>query len=324
MWLINCCENMATYGITALVPPEIVYASGNSSMDINNLVPESGVVPKDKLCAWTAVWRELALMGRVPVDGLVVVSGGDCNNAVVDGERLERSGMLTHYFTYPFNGSARTMKAEISGLLEFMGNGFEKKAVKKVAALKKKALEIDALRVKGRVSSEDGFSIEVSGSDLAGDPERYAAKMKAVALRDVDYDYRIALLGTPPVYSDFHRFLGSLGLHVVFDEMPYEFIRHGGTTITGIARDYAGYTFACNIARRIDFLKKELKHRDVDGVMHFHQYACHHKLEDPILREALTMEGYPFITIEADLPSKIPQQTMLRIEAFKERLGDFI
>ncbi|HDH27893.1 MAG TPA: 2-hydroxyacyl-CoA dehydratase [Euryarchaeota archaeon] len=69
-------------------------------------------------------------------------------------------------------------------------------------------------------------------------------------------------------------------------------------------------------------LKSELKQRGVEGIIHFHQFACHHKLEDPILREALCAEGYPFITIEADLPSKTPQQTRLRIEAFKERLGD--
>ena len=112
-------------------------------------------------------------------------------------------------------------------------------------------------------------------------------------------------------------------MHVVYDEMPYEFIRHGGRSINAIAGSYSGYTFARNISHRIEFLKKELKKRGVDGIVHFHQYACHHKLEDPILREALTMHGYPYISIEADLPSNTPEQIKLRMEAFKERLGEY-
>ncbi len=104
--------------------------------------------------------------------------------------------------------------------------------------------------------------------------------------------------------------------------MPYEFIRLRGTSIKGLAKMYSEYTFARNISHRVQLLKRELKKRDVDGVIHFHQFACHHKLEDPILRAALGRDGYSFITIEADLPSKTTEQTKLRLEAFKEMLKE--
>ncbi len=313
---------MAIVGISALVPPEIVYGTGNVSVDINNFVPKSGVVPKDKLCAWTALWRDLTLMGRIKLDKLVVVAGGDCNNALVDGEKIELSGVDTHYFTYPFDGDSKVMRHEIDKLVEFLGGGLDENVFNRVTKLKSAARDVDSDRVGGFVKSREAFEIMISGSDLAGSLSGFKDKINAVKRENVNCDFRLALLGTPPIYSDFHDFLDSLGLHVVYDEMPYEFLRLGGENIKSITRSYADYTFARNITHRIRLLKSVLKQRKIDGIIHFHQFACHHKLEDPILREALCAEGYPFITIEADLPSSTPQQTQLRIEAFKERLGD--
>ncbi len=313
---------MAIVGITALVPPEIVYASGNIPVDINNFVPRSGVVPRDKLCAWTALWRDLTLMGRIKLDKLVVVAGGDCNNALVDGEKIELSGVDTHYFTYPFDGSAKIMRHEIDKLVEFLGGELDESVFNRVTELKSAATAVDSERVSMHINSQDAFEIMVSGSDLSGSLVGYRKMIDSVVKKSVDCDFRLALLGTPPIYDGFHEFLDSLGLHIVYDEMPYEFLRLRGDTVKSISESYADYSFARNITHRIKLLKSELKQRGVEGIIHFHQFACHHKLEDPILREALCAEGYPFITIEADLPSKTPQQTRLRIEAFKERLGD--
>ncbi len=313
---------MAIVGITALVPPEIVYASGNIPVDINNFVPRSGVVPRDKLCAWTALWRDLTLMGQIKLDKLVVVAGGDCNNALVDGEKIELSGIDTHYFTYPFDGDPDVMRREIDKLIDFLGGEVDETFFQRVSGLKKAAAQVDSDRSSGLVKSPDAFEIMVSGSDLSGSLEGYRKMIDSVIKESVECDFRLALLGTPPIYDGFHGFLDSLSLHIVYDEMPYEFLRMGGDTLKNISESYAGYSFARNITHRIKLLKSELKQRGVDGIIHFHQFACHHKLEDPILREALCAEGYPFITIEADLPSKTPQQTRLRIEAFKERMGD--
>jgi len=314
---------MPVVGITALVPPEVIYACGCRALDVNNLVPSSGLVPKDKLCAWTAIWRDLALMRRIRMDRLVVVAGGDCYNAIVDGERVERSGIATHYFAYPFNGSKSRMREELLKLCQFLGSKMDEDVFDRIAELKKRALEIDRLRTRGKVDSHTGYLTALSGSDMAGGMERYERMLDEVEVGEVDYEHRVALLGTPPVYTDFHSFLEELGLHVVYDEMPYEFIRHTGRTLGQVACSYASYTFARSISTRLGFLKSELKRRDVDGVIHFHQFACHHKLEDPVLREELGKLGYSFITIEADLPSHTPEQTKLRLEAFRERLGEY-
>ena len=103
----------------------------------------------------------------------------------------------------------------------------------------------------------------------------------------------------------------------MFDELPYEFIRHGGTSIREISEDYCEYTFARPLEYRIGFLKKELRKRKVDGVIHYTQYACHHVLEDEVMRRELE---YPMLTIQGDLPGNTPQQVKLRLEAFREVL----
>lgn len=312
-----------TVGITALVPPELVYACGCSSLDINNFVPQTNYHPRDKLCAWTAIWRDLALENQIRMDKLVVVTGGDCNNAIVDGEKLERHGIETHYFSYPFDGSQSIMGEEISKLADFLGNDIDHDLMEQIARIKRKALAVDKKRTAGKVGSKEGFSILVSGSDLGGDPLSYASRMDNIEETNVPYDYRVALLGTPPIYRDFHGYLQDLGLHVVFDEMPFEFINHTGNDLDSISASYSEYTFARNITFRLASLKEELKNRKVDGVIHFHQFSCHHKLEDPILREALLGDGYAYISIEADLPQNTPEQAKLRLEAFKEMLGEY-
>lgn len=313
-------------GITALVPPEVLYASGKRPLDLNNLVPGSKVNPREKLCAWTAIWRELAIGGEVDLEGLVVVAGGDCHNAIVDGERVELSGLPTHYFLYPFDGSPKLLKAQLMSLVEFLGGIRDLSKFGTVKTLKKRALALDRRRVSGEVAASEGFLLQVSTSDMLGGLDTYEerlAEMEAGERDLVEFEHRIALLGVPPIYPDLHTFLQSLGLHVVYDEMPYEFIRLTGSDLGEVARNYAGYTFAGKIQRRLDFIEKELKRRRVDAVIHFQQFSCHHRLEDPILRERLNRGlGYPYLSIEGDMPSKVPEQVKLRLEAFAERLGD--
>lgn len=309
-------------GVTALVPAEIIYSSGNAPLDLNNFVPFSSIFPEDKLCAWSAIWRELVIRGEVKIKKLVVVAGGDCYNALVDGERVEAHGIPAFYFIYPFNGDRGALLENLLALEKFCG-GFEYDAYTKVCELKKRALEVDRLRVRDELSSHRGFEILVSSSDLSGDLHKYEKRLEELKEEEVEYSYRVALIGIPPIYPDFHQVLQSLGLHVVYDEMPYEFARLYGRDINEVAKSYSTYTFAGSIFKRMEFIEEELRKRKVEAVIHFQQFSCHHKLEDSLLRKRLSEElGYPYITIEADLPGRTPEQVKLRLEAFAERLGE--
>ncbi len=304
-------------GITALVPPEILYAYGHSSLDVNNFVPSSPLKPKVKLCAWTAIWREMIIRKEIELDGLIVVASGDCYNSVVDGQKVASFGYPVTYFFYPFDGDPKEMERELEKLSLFLGEEKNESIYDKIYELKKKSMELDEKRWKGEIWGKDLFPLLVSFSDLGGNISTMQRKMEEFECRDGIEGISIALLGVPPIYCDFHEVAERIGFHVVFDELPYEFIRLRGKNEKEIAHSYASYSFARDLNFRTHLLKKELKKRRVEGVVHYTQFPCHHILEDEILRKELP---YSILTIQGDLPQKTPEQIKLRLEAFYEML----
>ncbi|UCG69057.1 MAG: 2-hydroxyacyl-CoA dehydratase [Thermoplasmata archaeon] len=308
---------MNTVGITALVPPELIFACGKKPCDINNFVPNSVIQPTRKLCAWTAIWREMLLRKELSLDYLVVVAGGDCHNALVDGQKVAMSGLKTFYFFYPFEEEKDYLKEQLEGLSTFMGGIADSEMFEKVKYLKRRALELEKKRIEGKIPSDKAFKILVSTSDLKGDLDHFEKTLMNLQEENVDYESRVALLGVPPIYQDFHEVMASLGLHVVYDELPYEFARLSGRDIDELAGNYCEYTFARKLDFRMDFIEKELAKRKIDGIIHYTQYSCHHLLEDDMLRNRL---DYPFLTIQGDLPGRTSEQAKIRLEAFSEML----
>ena len=303
--------------ITALVPPELIFACNGEPFDVNNVIPGSKKYPRNKLCAWTAIWQEMLSKREIDIDSLIVVAGGDCHNALVDGQKVAMSGIPTHFFFYPFDGDPDYLESQLYKLSDFLGNVGSPEKPGQIRELKKSGQKIDKKRADGKISAGDAFRIMISFSDLMGDLEKFKEVISSTKERKVDLDNRVALIGVPPIFHDFHDVAQALGLAVVFDELPFEFIRHSGTDIPEIARDYCNYTFARPLDFRIKFLQEELEKRKVDGIIHYTQFACHHMLEDEIMRSKL---DYPMLTIQGDLPGNTPEQIKLRLEAFRELL----
>ncbi len=311
---------MPKIAITALVPPELIFACGGQPYDVNNVIPASKKYPKNKLCAWTAIWQEMLVKREIKIDSLVVVAGGDCHNALVDGQKAAMSGIPTHFFFYPFDGNHKYMESQLNNLCGFLGNIKYPEKFREIKRLKKIGQLIDKKRTSGKISSAEAFRILISFSDLLGDLNEFRKALDTQLTPHLNAGIgvnTVALIGVPPIYHDFHDVAQSLDLQIVFDELPHEFVRHTGTDINTVARDYCDYTFARPLDFRIEFLQKELEKRKVDGVIHYTQFACHHMLEDEILRQRL---DYPMLTIQGDLPGKTPEQIKLRLEAFREVL----
>lgn len=327
---------MNTVGITALVPPEIIYGCGKRPVDINNAVPftknaligaranprhalhATGYHPRSKLCAWTAVWRDLLIERKMKVDSLIVVAGGDCHNALVDGQKVALSGIPTFYFFYPFEDDHEFLKCQLVKLSDFLGSKPDVGAAKKIRRVKEIGLCLEQKRIDGNVKASELFPLLVSFSDLSSNIKKFEERLKKIGKRKLEWKSRIALLGVPPIYPDFHECAEGFGMHVVYDELPYEFLRLGGENLNEIAKSYNDYTFARELMFRIEFLRKELQRRKVDGIIHYTQYACHHVLEDEVLRKEL---DYPMLTLHGDIPRATPEQIKLRMEAFAEILG---
>ena len=303
--------------ITALVPPELIFACNGEPFDVNNVIPGSKKYPRNKLCAWTAIWQEMLSKREIDIGSLIVVAGGDCHNALVDGQKVAMSGIPTHFFFYPFDGDPDYLESQLYKLSDFLGNVGSPEKPGQIRELKKLGQKIDKKRADGKISAGDAFRIMISFSDLMGDLDKFKEVISSTKERKIDLGNRVALIGVPPIFHDFHDVARALGLAVVFDELPFEFIRHSGTDIPGIARDYCNYTFSRPLDFRIKFLQKELEKRKVDGIIHYTQFACHHMLEDEIMRSNL---DYPMLTIQGDLPGNTPEQIKLRLEAFRELL----
>jgi len=304
-------------GITALVPPELIFACDCSPLDVNNFIPESRKYPRNKLCAWTAIWKEMLIQKEIRIESLIVVAGGDCHNALVDGQKVAMSGTRTHFFFYPFDGDAEYLESQLWRLSDFLGDIKNPDKFKEITNLKKLGQDMDKKRYNGKINPGEAFRILISSSDLQSDPDKFRKAISSIRENNIELNSRVALIGVPPIYHDFHDVAQSLDLAIVFDELPYEFIRHGGNNIREIARDYCNYTFARPLEFRINFLQKELEKRNIDGVIHYTQFACHHMLEDEVIRKEL---DYPVLTIQGDLPGKTPEQIKLRLEAFREAL----
>jgi benzoyl-CoA reductase/2-hydroxyglutaryl-CoA dehydratase subunit BcrC/BadD/HgdB len=304
-------------GITALVPPELIYACGGEVIDVNNVIPGSKKYPKNKLCAWTAIWKEMLIHKEIAVDSLIVVAGGDCHNALVDGQKAAMCGLPTHFFFYPFDGDSQYLESQLFKLSDFLGGMRYPEKFNEIRALKKFAQEIDKKRIKGKIKGTEAFRVLISSSDLLGNLNAFRRSISSVKESDIELNNKVALIGVPPIYYDFHEVTESLGMQIVFDELPYEFSRHSGRDIKELAHDYCNYTFARPLEFRLNFLRSELQKRKVDGIIHYTQFACHHMLEDEVIRKEL---DYPTLTVQGDMPGNTPQQIKLRLEAFREML----
>ncbi len=308
-------------GITALVPPELIYSCGKQPCDLNNFVPRSRLDPKSKLCAWTAIWREMVLQNLISIDALIVVAGGDCHNALVDGEKVALNGTPTFFFFYPFDEDIEYLEVQLNKLTEFLGGVNNPEMFKKISALKKLGLELDKKRINGKLQASTVFEQLISFSDFKGDPDSFEQLIKqnseAENSDDPDVVGRVALIGVPPINPDFHAVAESYGLQIVYDELPFEFLRLTGNNVQELAKSYVNYTFARDICFRIEFITKQFEERKIDGVIHYTQFACHHLLEDDIFRDKL---DYPLLTIQGDLPCATPSQVKTRLQAFAEML----
>jgi len=147
-------------GITALVPPELIYACGGEPFDINNSIPRSKIYPKNKLCAWTAIWKEMLVQRDTGIDALIVVAGGDCHNALVDGQKAAMSGIPAHFFFYPFDGDPEYLESQLYRLSGFLGGVKYPEKFREVKKLKKLGLMLEEKRIRGKIPAGEALIVQ--------------------------------------------------------------------------------------------------------------------------------------------------------------------
>jgi len=324
-----------TVGFTTTIPVEIIFAGKFIPCDLNNVFvtdnnPLHFLKRADKdgfpksMCNWIKGMYGVIMERKI--NTVITVMEGDCSNTQALAEILKYRGVKVIPFSFPYDRDKKVLKREIEKLKqEFSVKKHEldylEEEIKKVRL---NLEEIDRMTWQEKViTGYENHLWLVRASDMLGDYNKYnhmaESFIETAKTRQSVDGINIGLIGVPPIFMDLHEVIESNGAHVVFNETQRQFALPYFSQDIDLVEKYRRYTYPYGIFLRIEDIKREIKRRNIKGLIHYVQAFCYRVMEDVILRDVLDI---PFITIEGDLPSKIDSRTRLRIEAFIEMLKE--
>lgn len=324
---------MKKVGITTTVPVEVVYAAGWIPVDVNNVFitsPDAGALveraetsgyPRN-VCAWTKGLYSTVLADET-IRTVIGVTQGDCSNTQALMETLQIAGVNIVPFAFPFDRDSDLLRLQIEKLAEWFGTDIAAVSAVKdhLDTIRRLVHELDRLTWdENRVGGWINHLWQVSCSDFNGDPEGFARDVRSMLeeARDApprQEQVRLGYIGVPPIISNLYDFLEERGARVVFNETQRQFSMPFATQ--DIVAQYRLYTYPYGIFYRLQDIKREIKRRKIQGVLHYVQSFCYRQIEDLIVRRELSV---PTLTLEADKPGAMDARTRVRLEAFLEML----
>jgi benzoyl-CoA reductase/2-hydroxyglutaryl-CoA dehydratase subunit BcrC/BadD/HgdB len=325
-------EKGPVIGFTTTIPVEVIFASGYTPCDLNNIFvtddnpmrylekAEKDGFPKS-MCNW--IKGIYGVVMKKPIDAVITVMEGDCSNTQALAEILRHKGVRTIPFSYPFDRDREVLQREIEKLkIALSVEDHRLNRIDKDMHAVKSALEtIDHMTWDEKVvSGYENHLWLVQASDMLGDYIKYCTMannfIEQAKSRKPFEGISIGYIGVPPIVPDIYDFIESVGGHVVYNETQRQFTLPYKTI--NLTDRYLKYTYPYGVFARLEDIQREIERREIQGIIHYVQSFCYRSVEDVILRETL---GIPMITIEGDLPKPLDSRTKLRIEAFIELLN---
>ena len=324
---------MQGIGITPTIPSEVIWASGEIPVDLNNIfitserrsefikVAERDGYPRN-VCAWIkGIYGVLKYHSDIKT--VIAVTQGDCSNTNALMETLQLEGIRTIPFAYPYSRDPHILSREISYLAEELGTDINaaEKMLKKLDPVRSLLDQLDDITWKENlVTGYENHIRLVSSSDFNGNIDRFSEELeefidKAKKRSPFNESVRLAYIGVPPIIDDIYTVVEEFGARFVFNEVQRQFslpMRSGG-----LVEHYLAYTYPYDIFHRLDYIVPELNRRRIHGVVHYVQSFCHRHIEDLIIRKKITI---PVLTIEGESPGKVDERTKIRLQAFIEML----
>jgi benzoyl-CoA reductase/2-hydroxyglutaryl-CoA dehydratase subunit BcrC/BadD/HgdB len=320
-------------GLTATVPVEVILAAGARPVDLNNVFiahpdPQSLIADAERAgfptncCAW--IKGIYAVVRRERIPRVIGVAQGDCSNTHALAEVLASEGVDVIAFNYPFPKDAADLGREIDALAASLGTTRDEaeRARERLVPLRRTLAEIDRLTwQENRVAGEENHRWLLGSTDFAGDPDDYARRARAFLAHARTRPpraerFRLGCLGIPPICDGLHEFLQSLGARVVFNEFQRQFSMPDHAP--DLVDQYLAYTYPYGIEGRLDDVRRAVRRRRLDGLVHYVQSFCFRHIQDRLLRQGLDV---PVLTLEFDRPGPLDGQSRTRIEAFIEMLA---
>ncbi|MHB8126936.1 MAG: 2-hydroxyacyl-CoA dehydratase family protein [Desulfitobacteriaceae bacterium] len=328
---------MGKIGLTTTVPIEVLYAAGETPVDLNNIFisspepmrsideAELAGYPRN-VCGWIKGLYSTALKSP-DIPRIIAVTQGDCSNTYALMETWEVLGKEIIPFAFPYDRDIDMLRLQINKLIQALGTNWEevqaqKKRLDKVRSL---AWEVDRLTwQENKVTGFENHLWLVSCSDFDGDPEEFAHKIETYlaqvrvrkSLTD-NSELRLGFIGVPPINPELYDFIEQYGARVVFNEVQRQFSMPYATE--DIIEQYRCYTYPYSVFGRIEDIAQEAKIRQLDGIIHYTQSFCYRQIEDLIIRQKL---NYPILTLEGENPTGLDARTKMRLESFLQMLRE--
>lgn len=327
---------MEKIGLTTTVPIEIIFASGNIPVDLNNIFvtskdyasyidfAEKEGFPKS-MCAWIKGIYGACIKNNIKK--IVGVIEGDCSNTKTLSEILEYKGIEIIPFSYPHDKNFNKIKTSIDDLMSYFNIDIDKVENTRqiLNKIREKASYIDWLTYKeNKISGFENHLALVSCSDFNSNYAEFSSYLDNIIDKNNKKDKfkekaRLAYIGVPPMTSDLYSFLEEKNVRIVYNEVQYEFSFPRHKDSLNIYEQYLDYTYPYSLNDRIQEIKKQIDIRKIDAVIHYSQAFCHRAAENIIIKKEL---GVPVLNIEGDKLNTLDARTKLRLEAFVDMIKD--
>ncbi len=325
---------MEKIGFITTIPVEIIFASGNVPVDLNNKfinAPDAARLVNDaedfgfprNFCSW--VKGAFTVAQQMGIKKIIMVREGECTYSEKLSEVFEFCNIEIIPFSYPQSREYDSLHNELKKLYRYFDvdemKVYETKRI--IDAIRKKVHYLDTLSyTRFNVTGSENFLSLITSTDFDGDFFSYERMLDStfseIQTRDegsfASYK-KIGVIGIPPIINNLFTCIEEMQGIVVFNEMPRQFAM---TNYDGdFVEQYRHFTYPYNISYRIADIKNEIKVRKLDGIIHYVQSFCPKQVDDMLFRKEINV---PYLTIECDSPGTLDERNLTRLEAFFERL----
>lgn len=327
---------MKKIGVTTTVPIEILIAANYEVIDLNNIfvtsedyskyidIAEREGFPKS-CCAWKKGMYGVCVEHEIKE--LVGVTEGDCSNTKALEEVLDMKGVKIYPFAYPHGRKLEDVKRSLDNFMNMFDVNLSnvEKVRKRLNKARAKARKLDELTfINNKVSGFENHLYQVSCSDFNSNVDKFeeelCKKIEEIGKRSpIDKKIRLGYIGVPPMTCDIYDYVENFDAHFVYNEVQREFAFPRADKAENIYEQYYDYTYPYDIKFRLKDIKKQIKERKIDGIIHYTQAFCYRQIEDIVMKKQLDI---PVLNIEGDKLNFLDARTKLRLEAFLDMLLD--
>lgn len=327
---------MKKIGVTTTVPIEILIVAGYEVIDLNNIfvtsenyskyidIAEREGFPKS-CCAWKKGMYGVCVEHEIKE--LVGVTEGDCSNTKALEEVLDMQGVKIYPFAYPHGHKLEDVKRSLDNFMDIFGVNLSdvEKVRKRLNKTRALARKLDKLTfIDNKVSGFENHLYQVSCSDFNSNADKFeeelGEKIEEIEKRNpIDKKIRLGYIGVPPMTCDIYEYVQNFDAHFVYNEVQREFAFPRADRAENIYEQYYDYTYPYDIKFRLKDIKKQIKERKIDGIIHYTQAFCYRQIEDIVMKKELDI---PVLNIEGDKLNFLDARTKLRLEAFLDMLLD--